>query len=141
MSEFTSGLPKAELLVHHVGSASPRIVSELAARHPGAVPSDFDELRRFYEFPEFAHFVEVYLAAVALIRTPADIRYLTYEVAREMAVGQQLRYAELTCTPYTSVRPHEPGVGMPIEAYTEALQDAHESPRRSPRWLMRWNRA
>src|SRR3954454_20914885 len=41
-----------------------------------------------------------------------------------MAVGQRLRYAELTCTPYTSVRPHEDGVGMPIEAYTEALEDA-----------------
>ena len=91
MSEFISGLPKAELHVHHVGSALPRIVSELAARHPGTVPSDLDELRRFYEFRDFAHFIEVYLAVVALIRTPADIRYLTYEVAREMVVGQQLR--------------------------------------------------
>ena len=33
---FVAGLPKAEIHVHHVGSASPRIVSELAARHPGA---------------------------------------------------------------------------------------------------------
>ena len=32
--DFIAGLPKAELHVHHVGSASPRIVSELAARHP-----------------------------------------------------------------------------------------------------------
>ena len=31
---FIAGLPKAELHVHHVGSASPRIVAELAARHP-----------------------------------------------------------------------------------------------------------
>jgi len=43
---FIAGLPKAELHVHHVGSASPRIVSKLAARHPGVVPSDPDELAR-----------------------------------------------------------------------------------------------
>ena len=28
---FIQGLPKAELHVHHVGSASPRIVADLAA--------------------------------------------------------------------------------------------------------------
>ena len=33
MRGFIAGLPKAELHVHHVGSASPRMVSELAARH------------------------------------------------------------------------------------------------------------
>ena len=120
---FIAGLPKAELHVHHVGSASPRIVSELARRHPGTVPDDPEELRRFFEFRDFAHFIEVYLAVVDLVRTPEDVRVLTYEVAREMATEQSLRYAELTCTPYTSVRPHEDGVGMPIEAYTEALME------------------
>ena len=44
LTGFISRLPKAELHVHHVGSASPRIVSELATRHPGAVPADPDEL-------------------------------------------------------------------------------------------------
>ena len=37
LTSFIAGLPKAELHVHHVGSASPRIVAELAARHEGAV--------------------------------------------------------------------------------------------------------
>lgn len=138
LRDFVRGLPKAELHVHHVGSASPRIVSELAARHPGTVPSDLDELRAFYEFRDFAHFIEVYLAVVALIRTPEDIRYLTYEVAREMATEQQLRYAELTCTPYTSVRPHEDGVGMAIEAYSEAIEDARVAAERDFGLVLRW---
>ena len=138
LSNFIAGLPKAELHVHHIGSASPRIVSELAARHPGTVPSDLDELRGFYEFQDFAHFIEVYLAVVDLVRTPEDIRYLTYEVAREMATSQQLRYAELTCTPYTSVRPHEEGVGMPIEAYTEAIEDARLAAERDFGLVLRW---
>ena len=38
--DFIAGLPKAELHVHHVGSVSQRVVAELAARHPGTVPSD-----------------------------------------------------------------------------------------------------
>ena len=124
LAAFVAALPKAELHVHHVGSASPRTVAALAERHPGVVPSDPDALARFFEFRDFAHFIEVYLAVVDLIRTPDDVRLLTYEVAREMAVGQCIRYAELTCTPYTSVRPHEDGVGMPIEAYSEAIEDA-----------------
>lgn len=133
LNDFIAGLPKAELHVHHVGSASPRIVSELAARHPGRVPSDLDELRSFYEFRDFAHFVEVYLAVVDLIRTPEDLRYLTYEIAREMAQGQSLRYAELTCTPYTSV-----AAGIPIEAYTEVLEDARHAAERDFGLVLRW---
>ena len=124
--------------MHHVGSASPRIVSELAARHPGTVPSDLEELRRFYEFRDFAHFIEVYLAVVALIRTPEDVHYLTYEVAREMATEQRLRYAELTCTPFTSVRPDDPSLGMPIEAYTEAIEAARVEAERDFGLVLRW---
>ncbi len=118
LAAFVAGLPKAELHVHHVGSASPRIVAELAARHPGRVPADLDALRAFFDFRDFAHFIEVYLSVVDLVRTPEDVRTLTYEVARDLA-EQQVRYAELTCTPFTSV-----AVGVPIEGYTEALEDA-----------------
>ena len=133
ISTFIAGLPKAELHVHHVGSASPRIVSELAARHPGVVPSDPEELRKFDEFRDFGHFIEVYRAVVDLIKTDEDVRLLTYEVAREMAEGQQIRYAELTCTPYTSVT-----TGIPIEAYTEAIEDARVAAERDFGLVLRW---
>ncbi|MCW2754631.1 MAG: adenosine deaminase [Marmoricola sp.] len=130
---FIAGMPKAELHVHHVGSASPRIVAELAERHPGVVPRDPAALRDFFEFSDFAHFIEVYLAVVDLIRTPEDIRLLTYEVAREMAQGQSLRYAELTCTPYTSVIR-----GIPIEAYSEAIEDARAAALRDFGLRLQW---
>jgi aminodeoxyfutalosine deaminase len=138
LEHFVRHLPKAELHVHHVGSASARIVSELAARHPGTVPSDLDELRRFFEFRDFAHFIDVYLAVVSLVRTPEDIHYLTYEVAREMATEQSLRYAELTCTPYTSVRPDRDDLGMPIEAYVEAIEAARVEAERDHGLVLRW---
>ncbi|WP_235737846.1 adenosine deaminase [Nocardioides alcanivorans] len=133
LTAFIAGLPKAELHVHHVGSASPRIVSELAERHPGVVPSDAQALADFFTFRDFAHFIEVYLAVVDLIRTPEDVELLTYEVAREMREGQNLRYAELTCTPYTSVIR-----GIPIEAYTEAIESARERAERDFGLTLRW---
>lgn len=138
LSSFIAGLPKAELHVHHVGSASPRIVSELAERHPGTVPSDPALLRDFFAFRDFAHFIEVYLAVVDLVRTPEDVRYLTYEIARELSGGQGVRYAELTCTPYTSVLPDDPERGMPIEAYTEAIEDARRAAERDFGLVLRW---
>ena len=95
--EFLAGLPKAELHVHHVGSASPRIVAELAARHPDSpVPTDPAELAEYFEFTDFAHFIEVYLTVVDLIRTPDDVRLLTYEIARDMAAAEPpVRRADL----------------------------------------------
>jgi aminodeoxyfutalosine deaminase len=129
---FVAGLPKAEIHVHHVGSASPRIVSELAARHPGTVPSDLDALRDFYTFRDFGHFIEVYLAVVDLLREPEDIRLLTYEVAVELA-AQNVRYAELTLTPWTSVQ-----AGVPIQAYVEAVEDARVAAERDHGVRLRW---
>ncbi len=131
--DFIARLPKAELHVHHVGSASPRIVSELAERHPGTVPSDPEQLAEFFAFRDFAHFVEIYLAVVDLIRTPEDVRLLTYEIAREMAEVQQVRYAELTCTPHTSVL-----TGIPIEAFNEAIEDARLAAERDLGIVLRW---
>ncbi len=132
LSDFIAGLPKAEIHVHHVGSASPRIVSELATRHPGKVPSDLEALREFYTFRDFAHFIEVYLAVVDLIRDPEDVRLLTYEVAADMA-AQNVRYAELTLTPHTSVL-----AGVPIEAFVEAVEDARTAAERDLGITLRW---
>lgn len=122
LSTFVAGLPKAELHVHHVGSASPRIVAELAARHEGRspVPADPAALADYFAFRDFAHFVEVYLSVVDLIRDQEDVWLLTHEVARELA-RQQVRYAELTVTPYSHV--HR---GIPAPAFCEAIEDARK---------------
>ncbi|PZF93030.1 adenosine deaminase [Micromonospora deserti] len=119
---FIAGLPKVELHVHHVGSASPRIVAELAARHEGRspVPADPAALADYFAFRDFAHFIEVYLSVVDLIRDQEDVWILTHEVARELA-RQQVRYAELTVTPYSHVRR-----GIPAPAFCEAIEDARK---------------
>lgn len=129
---FIAGLPKAELHVHHVGSASPRIVSELAARHPGVVPSDPDELARYFTFDDFAHFITVYLSVVDLVRDGEDVRTLTYEVGAEMA-GQNIRYAELTVSPWTSILR-----GIPVEEFMEAIEDGRVAAERDHGIVLRW---
>jgi aminodeoxyfutalosine deaminase len=130
---FVAGLPKAELHVHHVGSASPRIVAELAARHPDSkVPADPEALADYFTFTDFAHFIQVYLSVVDLVRTPEDVRLLTYEVARDMA-RQQVRYAELTVTPFSSVRR-----GMDEKAFMEAIEDARRSAESDFGTVLRW---
>ncbi|MCF3105888.1 adenosine deaminase [Streptomyces roseoverticillatus] len=133
LDSFIAGLPKAELHVHHVGSASPRIVSELAARHPDSpVPTDPEALADFFTFRDFAHFIEVYLSVVDLIRDAEDVRLLTYEVARDMA-RQNIRYAELTVTPYSSTRR-----GIPDAAFVEAIEDARKAAETELGVVLRW---
>ncbi|MEU2164676.1 adenosine deaminase [Streptomyces chengbuensis] len=130
---FIEGLPKAELHVHHVGSASPRIVSELAARHPDSqVPLDPEALADYFTFTDFAHFIEVYLSVVDLVRTPDDVRLLTFEVARDMA-RQKIRYAELTVTPFSSTRR-----GIPEQGFMEAIEDARKAAETELGVLLRW---
>jgi aminodeoxyfutalosine deaminase len=133
-ADFIAGLPKAEVHVHHVGSASPRIVAELAARHPTAgVPADEALLAEYFTFSDFAHFVQVYLSVVDVIQDAEDVRMLTYEIARDMA-GLNIRYAELTLTPYSSV-----ARGIPAEAFMEAVEDARIAAERELGIVLRWS--
>jgi aminodeoxyfutalosine deaminase len=132
MESFIAGLPKAELHVHHVGSASPHIVAQLAERHPGKVPSNPDDLAQFFQFDDFANFITIYLSVVDLIKTGEDVRLLTYEVGAHMAT-QNIRYAELTVTPYISVSDQ-----LPAEAFLEAIEDARVATARDHGVELRW---
>jgi aminodeoxyfutalosine deaminase len=122
---FIDRLPKVELHLHLVGSASVPTVLELARRHPdGGVPQSCAELAAFYEFRDFPHFADVYAAVSGLVREPADVAELILGAARDLA-GQNVRYAELTVTPYTFT-----AAGMSVAGLTEALDIAARSARR-----------
>jgi len=112
---FIAGLPKAELHVHLVGSASVSTVLELARRHPDSgVPTEPAALSGFYEFTDFGHFIEVYIAVNSLVRTPEDIEALVVGIGADMA-GQNIRYAEVTATPDSHLQ-----VGIPAEEIAAA---------------------
>ena len=119
LTTFIAALPKAELHVHLVGSAPVETVLGLARRHPGrGVPVDEADLRRFYEFTDFAHFIDVYIAVNSLVRTSADVEDLIVGVAHGLA-SQNVRYAELTVTPDSHVL-----MGIPPDGVAEALTNA-----------------
>lgn len=97
--DFISALPKVELHVHLVGSASMPTVLELARRHPDrGVPTEAAALRTFYEFTDFAHFIDVYVAVNSLITSGADVTALVAGLAADLAANA-VRYAEVTVTP------------------------------------------
>ena len=85
------------------------------------VPGSAAELAAFYEFRDFPHFSQVYGAVSSLVREPADVAALVLGAARDLA-GQNVRYAELTVTPYTFT-----AAGMPVAELTEALDLAARS--------------
>ncbi|MFF5077599.1 adenosine deaminase [Actinoplanes sp. NPDC000266] len=134
LTAFIAGLPKVELHVHHVGSATPDTVARLAERHAGTttVPADPRLLADYFTFTDFAHFIDVYLSVVDLIRDAEDVATLTYDIGAGLA-AQSVRYAELTLTPYSSVTR-----GIPAEAYCEAIEDARRRAARDHGIELRW---
>jgi adenosine deaminase/aminodeoxyfutalosine deaminase len=109
-------------------------VLQLAQRHAGIspVPTDREALARYFTFTDFAHFIEVYLSVADLIRDPADVWTLTHQVGVDLA-AQQVRYAEVTITPYSSVVR-----GIAAEAFCEALEDARRTVERDHDITLRW---
>jgi aminodeoxyfutalosine deaminase len=116
VEDFITALPKVELHVHLVGSASMDTVLELARRHPNrGVPTELEALRQFYEFTDFAHFIEVYIKVNSLVTTGADVTALVVGLAADLA-RNNVRYAEVTVTPIPHLL-----MGIDPDELTEAL--------------------
>lgn len=119
MRAFISALPKVELHVHLVGSASVPTVLELARRHPDrGVPTDEQPLRDFYEFTDFTHFIKVYAMVNSLVRSGDDVTALLTGLARDQAVNN-VKYAEVTVTPTSHL-----DIGIEPDELAEALNNA-----------------
>jgi aminodeoxyfutalosine deaminase len=120
LESYIRAMPKAELHVHLEGAIQPETLLALAWRNGVALPADTATgLRAWYTFTDFAHFVEIYLAVSACIRSPDDIEL----VAREFLAGQAaqgIRYSEVTYTAFT----HYHFKGLPFREQLAALNRA-----------------
>jgi adenosine deaminase len=76
-------------------------------------------LQKWYTFTNFPHFIEIYLAISACLRTPDDIELIAREFLAGQAV-QNVRYSEVTYTPYT----HYKHRGLPFPEQLAALNRA-----------------
>lgn len=91
--------PKAELHLHLQGCIRAATLLELARRNRVDVPAQTaDELRQWFRFRDFRHFVETFAILRACLVDPDDYELVTYELGAELA-AQHVRYAELTFTP------------------------------------------
>jgi aminodeoxyfutalosine deaminase len=119
--DFIAALPKTDLHLHLVGSASVPTVLKLARRYPQAgIPVDADVLARLYTFTDFAHFIDVYHAVDQLVRSPEDVTSLVVGAARD-AAASNVRWAELTVTANTHLL-----AGIDPAALKDALEAGRE---------------
>jgi len=101
VEEFIRRMPKVELHVHLEGSIRPDTLLLLAERNNVSLPvNSLDEIRDWYHFSDFDHFLEVYFAICSCIRTPGDFFFITAEFLKGQA-EQNIKYSEVIFTPFT----------------------------------------
>lgn len=122
LDTFVREMPKVELHVHLEGSIRPATLLKLASRHGMALPADTVEgLQEWYQFRDFKHFVEVYVAISKTIKTPEDIEL----IAREFLEGQaeqNILHSDVTFTSMTIER----FAGIPWDEQLDALNRARD---------------
>jgi len=100
LNSYIQAVPKIELHVHLEGSIQPETLLKLAKHHGVPLPGEtVEELRRWYTFKDFAHFIEIYMTLSSCLRTPDDIEWITREFLSGQA-AQNILYSEVTYTPY-----------------------------------------
>jgi adenosine deaminase len=117
-------LPKVDLHVHLEGAMRPATVVELADRYGVDLPEGLRDGR--YEFRDFRHFIDEWLAGLACLREPEDFRRIANEFCEDEA-AQGVRYAEVSF----SLPDHRGRVRDWDETLTAVLEGLAEGERRS----------
>ena len=119
MSELAFALPKAELHLHIEGTFEPELIFALAKRNRVALPyASIDELRRAYRFTNLQSFLEVYYAALAVLRTEADFADLA-EAYFARAKAHGVVHVEMFFDPQAHT-----ARGVPFETVIDGLWSA-----------------
>ena len=90
LQAFVAAMPKAEVHIHLEGAIQPETVLALAARHNmvNRLPSaDLDELRRWFAFTDFPHFVRIYMTIQDMLRTPEDFALIVAACGADIWCG------------------------------------------------------
>src|SRR5262245_46329143 len=76
----------------------------MAQRNAVTLPSDSVEgIRQWFNYRDFDHFVEIYVAITVCFKKSEDYETVAYEFGKELA-RQNCRYAEVTFSPSTHYR-------------------------------------
>lgn len=112
-------LPKAELHLHIEGTMEPELVFALAARNNVTLPfSDVEDLRGRYVFDDLQSFLNLYYAAMDVLRSEQDFTDLA-RAYLDRAHAQGVRHVEMFFDP----QPHMDR-SVAIEAIVDGLRTA-----------------
>lgn len=101
LEKFIRRMPKVELHVHLEGSIRPETLLTLARRNHVTLPvHTIEGVQAWYQFSDFAHFIEIYFAICSCLRTPDDFELITTEFLKHQS-EQNIKYSEVIFTPYT----------------------------------------
>jgi aminodeoxyfutalosine deaminase len=118
LSPRIAAMPKAELHLHLEGSLRPPLVCALAQRHGVALSED--EVRRRYDYANFAEFIEAFKWVTSFLREPRDFGLAAADLAEQL-LEQKVVYAEVTLSAGVMLlRSQEP------QANFEAILEATE---------------
>jgi adenosine deaminase len=110
-------MPKVELHVHLEGAQLPETIWAMAQRNGVTLPAaSLEEWKRFYEYRDFAHFIEVYIAASRAMKTARDFYEMTVAF-HEYQAAQNIVYTEAFLSASLFVD------SIPWEALFEAFQE------------------
>lgn len=112
-------IPTAELHVHLEGTLEPELIYALAERNGVELPwADIDDLRTRYAFTGLQHFLDLYYATMAVLRTEEDFADLTRAYLERAARGG-VRHTEV----FVDLQAHT-GRGVPAEVVLRGVSEA-----------------
>ena len=95
---FLLRLPKVELHVHLEGTFRPATLLHLAKKNGVALPADDEAgIRRWFRFPDFGRFIEIYVTCSKCLVDPEDFKLLALDFLAEQAV-QNVLWSEVHFT-------------------------------------------
>jgi len=124
VERLIKALPKIEQHVHLVGSTTPETLRWLADKSDaGQSFNSTEEIRRFFQYRDFAHFIAVYTTVVNLITEEAQFERITYEMLKNEA-RCNVRYVEASFSAPDHVR-RGLDYGKMLDAINKAVNHAH----------------
>lgn len=116
MTDFITGLPKAELHLHIEGSLEPELMFALAERNRVAIPfRSVEEVRAAYNFSNLQDFLDIYYAGADVLRTEQDFHDLAAAYF-DRAAADGVVHAEIFFDPQTHT-----DRGIPFQVVVDGL--------------------
>lgn len=116
MTDFITGLPKAELHLHIEGSLEPELMFDLAKRNKIALPfANVEAVRAAYAFSNLQDFLDIYYQGAQVLLTEEDFKDLAVAYFKRLAADGGV-HAEIFFDPQTHT-----DRGVPFQVVMDGL--------------------